>query len=165
MKTIIIKTQAELDALQRLLSKTNKNTSLGCWDFIGAKSKNGYGKLKFNNEVLAHRVSYLIFNGKILKNKDIAHDCDNRSCVNPSHLRTQTRLENMNGAVLRGRIKRGTENKLSKLTAGQISEIIRLRKSGWSLTQLANKFSVCAETIRKHTNKHQSDNFRKFLEA
>lgn len=66
---------------------------------MAVKSKQGYGKLKWEGKVIhAHRVSYELFIGKIPNGLQIDHLCRNTSCVNPFHLEAVTAKEN----ILRG---------------------------------------------------------------
>ncbi len=79
----------------------------GCWRFIERIGNHGYGVLLVNDKYfLAHRLSYLIFNGPIPKGKIIDHKCHDphkcvggstcphRRCVNPSHLEISTHKDN-----------------------------------------------------------------------
>lgn len=66
----------------------------GCWIWIGAKDKNGYGRFLFNNSLLtAHRASYILKYEVIAEGKDVHHTCGNPSCVNPEHLKALTRKQ------------------------------------------------------------------------
>lgn len=95
----IIKTPAE-----RLWSKVNKNTESGCWDWIGAKSSTGYGKLTIQGKSWrAHRLSYSLFNGGIDDGMFICHTCDNPSCVNPEHLFQGTPQDNVLDMISKNR--------------------------------------------------------------
>lgn len=72
-----------------------------CWR-IG-KNKT-YTILQFNKaQIMAHRVTYTIFKGEIPKNLVIDHECMNKWCVNPDHLRVVTErinaIENNPGVV------------------------------------------------------------------
>lgn len=168
MAVLVIKTQKELEAIQRLISKTKINNQFGCWDFTGLLDKKGYGKISYNKEFSAHRVSYLLFNGKIPKGKDVSHDCDNPKCVNPNHLKSASRKENMIGSVVRGRIKCSFEHKQSAFTKKTLNEAIRLKNSGWSYKKISNKLGMSAETIRRHTKNMAtgsfgSDKFKEFF--
>ena len=65
-----------------------------CWEWIGHTNK-GYGLLGVAGKQLpAHRLSYELFKGQIPQGKFIDHKCNNRSCINPLHLRIATPNEN-----------------------------------------------------------------------
>jgi ATP/maltotriose-dependent transcriptional regulator MalT len=163
MKTIVIKTQQDLDVLQRLVSRTKKN-NLGCWVFAGSLSKSGYGKMSVNGkQEEAHRVSYRLFKGEIPNLRDVAHDCDNPSCINPCHLRLLTRSENHRDSVKRGRIKTGFNSSSSKLNKAQCGEVLRLKGTGWSNAQIGRKFNVATETIRRIIIRYGHEQFKEFF--
>lgn len=75
----------------RFVAKTD-----GCWNWIGSIDEHGYGLLRVKNGHLsAHRVSYFIHKGPILKPLTIDHLCRNHCCVNPDHLEAVTLVENI----------------------------------------------------------------------
>jgi hypothetical protein len=80
----------------------DRSTPSGCWSWIGATTRGGYGSFKFNDVTSsAHRIAYEYRHGAIPDGLEIDHLCSNRSCVNPAHLEPVTRLENVrrgNGA-------------------------------------------------------------------
>ncbi|WP_435266563.1 HNH endonuclease signature motif containing protein [Shinella sp. BE166] len=91
---------------KRLLSGYTENDKTGCWEWTGHKYRNGYGVLKvFGRDVSAHRYSYELHNGPIKAGFSILHSCDNKSCINPEHLRQGTHAENMAEAKERGLMK------------------------------------------------------------
>jgi len=67
----------------------NFKKSNGCWIWEGWKGPHGYGSMKIPGErkaILAHRLSYLLYFGNLTKGRHVHHTCNNRLCVNPSHL-------------------------------------------------------------------------------
>lgn len=77
-----------------MVSKTNN----GCWEWIGAKDPNGYGRINEGGHGgksrLAHRIAYELCVGVIADGMVIDHLCRNPSCVNPAHLEQVTMLTN-----------------------------------------------------------------------
>ncbi len=67
-----------------------------CWNWIGHGNQGGYGRLRFNTEMLlSHRFLYELFIGKIPNGKQLNHICRNRRCCNPEHLEPVTNQENV----------------------------------------------------------------------
>lgn len=109
----------------------------GCWLWIGARSKNGYGTSYPN--ILAHRESYERHVGPIPDGLFVCHTCDVRSCVNPAHLFLGTSAENTEDCVSKLRHAFGEANGHSKLTERDVMEIIR---SDESKASLARRYGV-----------------------
>ena len=84
----------------------------GCWEWKGA-TRNGYGRIGrepgADHDVLAHRVSYNTYVGRIPDGMFVHHGCANRRCVNPDHLELTTSRANvgemMERSYYRARIK------------------------------------------------------------
>lgn len=95
------------DTLQnRFFSKVLLGSKEDCWLWLANKNNKGYGMIRAGGlapKVLAHRVSYEIFKGKIPDGLVVMHSCDNPSCVNPSHLSAGTMLENTQDMIKKGR--------------------------------------------------------------
>lgn len=122
-----------------------------CWEWQGAISKNGYGVIGVNGKnQSAHRISYELNKGPIPDGMHVLHACDNRKCVNPSHLRAGTGSENIQEAFDKGRKKNpnlsGEQNPRSRLSLVQVNFI----KAHPELmhTELAALFGVSPNTIR-----------------
>lgn len=63
-----------------------------CWHWGGKLDKEGYGKTWDGfKERRAHKMSYEVFVGPVADGMDLHHKCEQRECVNPSHLSQVTR--------------------------------------------------------------------------
>lgn len=82
-----------------------------CWPWQGIVEANGYGRLTdYWKKHLAHRLAYAFEHGEIPPGKNVCHSCDNRRCVNPSHLWLGSHLDNMADMRAKGRSDRGPKN-------------------------------------------------------
>jgi hypothetical protein len=125
---------------------SNTDVKDGCWEWLGGKATNGYGMMWDGEKKLySHRVSFELFNGEI-KEKCICHTCDNRGCVNPKHLWQGSYKDNINDAVIKGRMRQGL--KVGKFTGEQIKQIrqkYKPRKN--SLGKVAKEYGVSRACI------------------
>jgi hypothetical protein len=137
---------------ERFLKYVDKETGL-CWLWLGSKNQDGYGRFSMNRKnVLAHRVSYQIYNGEIPTGMIVIHSCDNRGCVNPQHLRLGTQRENVFDMVSKGRNgdHSGEKCGMSKLTWYDVNQIRLMSASGSYISEeIGKKFNVCGSTIRR----------------
>jgi hypothetical protein len=87
------------DCLDRIADKIDFDDATGCWNWTGALTDGGYGKVKIDRRTLrAHRAIYELLVEAVPRHLEMDHLCRNRRCVNPDHLEPVTRSEN----VLRG---------------------------------------------------------------
>lgn len=93
-----------VDVEQRFEASYIPEPMSGCWLWVGnLHPVSGHGRIGVNGKSeYAHRVSYVI-NGKIIDDEVVRHTCDVAYCVNPDHLVTGSRTDNMDDMYRRGR--------------------------------------------------------------
>jgi hypothetical protein len=118
-----------------------------CWIWQAGifKGRCDYGAFWWppSNE-LAHRAAYRIYVGPIPKNMFVCHACDNKLCVNPSHLFLGTPWDNSRDRDAKGRQARGGIFGRSKIDPAAVREILA---SELPDTALARQFGVTKGAI------------------
>ena len=152
-----------IDTETRFWTKVDRRFAVGaCWEWLGSMS-GGYGQIQFQGKVeRAHRVSYLLFVGPIADGLWVLHQCDNKKCVRPDHLRLGTREENAREAVERGRmatgdrnaarlyperVRRGVDQTNSKLTDDDVRAIRKRYSDGETQAALSKEYGIQASHI------------------
>jgi len=86
---------ALIPPIQRFLGKINISKN-SCWEWKASKNKCGYGCFTIKNKAyLSHRFIFEYYHGQICPDLTIHHICNNRSCVNPKHLKQVPIKENI----------------------------------------------------------------------
>lgn len=84
-----------LDEVKARMMRWVSLSGSGCWEFTGTLNWGGYGRFSWNGRIWqAHRASYELFAGPIPEGLVLDHQCRNRCCVNPDHLKPMTFGEN-----------------------------------------------------------------------
>lgn len=96
---------SESTAHTRFWTKVDKSGD--CWVWTGAKTKKGYGIFRESMRQAgglwrAHRWAWREANGPIPDGMEVDHECRNRACVRPSHLRLATSLQNKQNRRCKG---------------------------------------------------------------
>lgn len=141
MAQIIFKKASSLKVIPKRTSQAWRNLSgaarfwilcgkrKGCWEWMGARNKNGYGTIHADKKtLLAHRYSYELNYGPIPEGMVVMHDCDNPACTNYSHLILGTDKTNAEDRERKGRggNRKGEANGRAKLTSDQVQFVLEL---------------------------------------
>ena len=117
-----------------------------CWNWDRCTNRGGYGLVSIRNKsTLVHRVIYELLIGKIPKGKFVCHTCDNRRCLNPSHLFLGTNADNQRDAAIKG-------TKAGKLSLQDVTEIRRLYIEGFKQKALAKMLNISQPGVSKIVN-------------
>ena len=96
-----------MNIAERFFTFVKKNDGYStCWIWTGGRkggrSGQEYGSFHVGSRtdgtrknILAHRFSYEFHNGPIEHGKVVHHTCDNKTCVNPSHLKEVSNAYNV----------------------------------------------------------------------
>lgn len=150
-----------IDKVDRFWSKVNVGSSNPeeCWNWVGT-TRNGYGRTYWNGKIdSVHRISWRLFHGEIPDGLFVCHHCDNRACVNPSHLFLGTFSDNMQDMWNKHRhplpkgmpseLMRGELNNHAKLTKNEVLDIRTIASLGVSQHKIARWFHVDSPAIWK----------------
>lgn len=144
---------------KRFLNKVNKNGSIPahmphlgkCWEWTASIRKDGYGQFTLNSKnCLAHRASWIIYNGVIPNKLFVLHKCDNPKCVNPAHLFLGTNQDNVDDRERKGRnnAPRGEKHRDNILTELQVMDIRKkYSEGGITYRELAEQYCMAESTI------------------
>lgn len=133
--------------MARFASRVGEPDANGCRRWTGTTWHTGYGCIKHRSHAIgAHQIAFYAANGFLPE--VVMHACDNRPCVEPSHLSPGTLALNNADRQAKGRQARGERHGSAKLTASVIAEARDLRAGGMSYRKLGERFGVSHTTIR-----------------
>lgn len=147
---------------ERFWSKVDKTAE--CWLWTSNRLPTGYGTFHLNGKAeRAHRVAWILKNGKIPDGMEVCHVCDNPPCVRLDHLWLGTHAENMADSSNKGRATnagyKGEECGSAKLTEQDVSVIRRIRRLSpvASYGYLARQFGVTRQAIYRIVHRETWD--------
>ena len=99
--------------IERFWNKVDIRNKNQCWHWKGSviwrksiEVRHKYGVFTVRKKKYkAHRVSYMLINGRIPDNHVVRHECDNPKCCNPNHLISGTQHQNDMDRTIRGRTR------------------------------------------------------------
>lgn len=137
------------DPTAYLLKRRIADSETGCWNWTASVNRFGYGKARYNGRYWSsHRLAAFVWLGlEPDAGSFVCHHCDNPRCINPNHLYLGNPQSNMTDKVIRGRIKRGSQTRLAKLTEDDVLKIKARIVVGERLRSIAADFNVSPATI------------------
>ncbi len=142
-------------SLERFFAKVAVSSD-GCWEWLAAKNKDGYGLFYWEGRMRpAHVASYLIHTGPIPSGILVCHTCDNPSCVRPDHLWLGSHTDNARDRERKGRGLEGKRHPhVSRwVTPDMLKDIIELADAGHSLRSTAGRVGISRRTVKSHLRK------------
>lgn len=116
-----------------------------CWEWTGARDKDGYGIFSYEGKTYRAARTALKLDGRPVPRGHYAcHHCDNPACVRPDHLYPGTPSENSADMVQRGRTSRGEARRNTKLVE---TEVLAIRATRGPARIVAAKFGVSPANI------------------
>lgn len=131
---------------ERFFAKVDIRGADDCWPWKASTGGSSYGHIwtRIDGKRTcrdAHQVSWMIEH-KREPQGPVMHRCNNKICTNQRHLKEGTHLANNHQAMRDGLIVR-------KLDAARASAIIVERQAGRMVIELAGRYGVKSEQIRK----------------
>jgi hypothetical protein len=143
---------------ERFWTKVSKRGANVCWLWTGSATSHGYGQLSSptrGKPLMAHRLSYELHYGPILRGQCVLHQCDNPLCVNPHHLTLGSKQDNSRQMRDRDRSPRGERHFNAKLNAASVRDIRAAHAAGASIGSLARQYHITrsgiADVIHRRT--------------
>ncbi len=132
--------------MRRFWNKVDKSRE--CWEWTASKTRDGYGRFRFHEKTVgAHRMAWALSKGEIPSHVSVLHRCDNKICVNPSHLFLGTQADNIRDRCEKGRSAIGENQGSAKLRESEVLEIRVWLDIGYSLGSIARAYKICRTSV------------------
>lgn len=136
----------EIRYAARQIVRFTRREQNGCLVWTKSLTPRGYGRLwTGEQEGRAHRIAWIVYNGPIPADLCVCHRCDNRPCLEPTHLFLGTNAENIADMVSKDRQPLGEKNGLAILN---LEKVVRIYTSSVSTKTLAKEYGVAENTVR-----------------
>jgi hypothetical protein len=108
----------------RFWTKVRKTAA--CWLWLAAHNSDDYPNIRIGDHWgLGHHVAHQLCVGAIPDGLELAHRCQNRSCVRPGHVRPLTHAENMAEMAALGRARNGHTGPLREAKTGPVADQVQ----------------------------------------
>ena len=149
------KTRVKKSPLTKLEENSVQNAVTGCKEWTGdVFPYDGYGRVCVDNcNRRAHRVAWALANpGEELTSQDyILHLCNNRLCVEPTHLLKGNHKLNMQHMVASGRSGRGGAKKGQKKRSLETRiGIVKMRLLGFTALEVGNHYGIKRKIVQTY---------------
>ena len=144
----VIKTPQEV--MEWMVGLSSVDAETGCRNLSIRPDASGYPVFGWGGKKRkAHRVAYELSRGPIPEGMFVCHRCDNRRCIEPTHLFIGTNADNTADRNSKGRQAKGERSGAAKLTEAQV---IQIRSAAGTHREIAERFGVAPTTIANIRN-------------
>lgn len=140
--------------LKRLWSRIPISSDDACWEWEGARTPQGYGRISITrldgtqHIEYAHRIVLMVAHNVDLPAGMVTiHSCDNPPCCNPAHIRLGTQSENCQDRENKRRHPRRTVEQRYGLSPTWVDEAAKMYQSGLTMAQVGQHFGVSPDTV------------------
>ena len=129
-----------------LMRRVSIKPETGCWEWRLSKGRGGYGKAsRLGKTLTAHRAIWEERVGPIPSEAILCHQCDNRLCVNPSHMFIGTHQDNSSDMVKKNRQAKGSKINNSKLDEQLVRQVLEAQGT---FAEIARQFDLKEGNVR-----------------